>query len=270
MPHAPRLSHCALLALSLLLTPAARAATGVSMDVSRVELSALPGGTVNHAVTVLNPGGASEGAMTVSPSLRDFVLPPQGQAQFLPAGTGKNSLARWLQFTPQEFKLAPGQKQQVRYTVQVPANAAPGLYWGVLFFRSDTPAAPASGENSVSLNYTIDVGQIIYVQVGTPTVEARLNALEASYADGQISVGATVKNSGSGLIRAAGRAQVLDGQGRPVALLPIEESVALPGYSRTFSGHAGLALGPGQYQVLVALQYAKGKFFTGQTRLVVK
>lgn len=271
MPHAPRRSGLAFLALALLAAPPALAATGVSLDVSRVELSAQSGTSLNQAVTVQNPGVAGEQAMTVSPYLRDFLLPQSGNAQFLTPGTSKNSLAKWLQFPSQPFTLAPGQKQQVRYTVQVPPNTAPGLYWGVLFFKSDAPnATEVKGENAVSLAYSIDVGQIIYVQVGTSAVDARLSGVGAKYEGGQLNVDATVRNMGSGLLRAAGRAQVVDSRGQVVATLPIEESVALPGYTRTFSGNLGLGLGAGQYQVLIALQYAKGKFFTGQTKLVVK
>ncbi|MBB5234075.1 hypothetical protein [Deinococcus budaensis] len=266
-----RVARGVLLTLALGMPGVAHAASGVSVDVSRVELAAQPGATINHAVTVQNPARSGEAAMVVQPYLRDFVLPPSGQAQFLSPGSSKNSLARWLQFTPAQFTLAPGQKQQVRYTVQVPPGTPPGLYWGVLFFRSDAPyGAGLKGDNGVSINYAIDVGQIIYVQVGTPSLTAQLSGVGASYAAGQLSVSASVKNTGSSLVRAAGRAQVVDSQGKTVATLPIDESVALPGYTRTFSGNAGAALAPGQYQVLIALQYAKGKFFTGQTGLVVK
>ncbi|MPY66446.1 hypothetical protein F8S09_07015 [Deinococcus sp. SDU3-2] len=258
--------------LSLFAAPVARAATGVSVDVSRVELSAQPGSTVNHAVTVLHPGAANSGPMVVGAALRDFRFPESGEVQFLPAGTARNSLQRWLQVSPQSFQLTPGQRQQVRYTLQVPADAEPGLYWGVLFFSSNSPeqAAQAQPGNILGVTYTIDVGQIIYLQVGTPRLDAKLVGVQAAYDGGRIAVQATVRNAGTGLVRAAGRAQVVDSAGKAVGFLPIEESVVLPGYSRRFGGGGDLKLAPGQYQVLVALQYAKGKFFTAQTPLVVK
>lgn len=278
MLHAPHRSGyraaCRLLAFSLL-CPSALAATGVSVDVSRVELSVQPGASVNHAVTVSNPGTAQDSTMKVSTYLRDFVFPASGDVQFLGAGSTRNSLSKWLQFTPPEFILAAGQKQQIRYTVQVPAGTAPGLYWGVLFFKSDTDssvasAAPPSPASGVTVTYNIDVGQIIYVQVGSPTLNASLSTIGAEYANGQLNVSASIKNTGNALLRAAGRAQVIDANGQIVTTLPIGESVALPGYTRAFSGQAPATLKAGEYQVLLALQYAKGKVFTGQTRLVVK
>lgn len=283
MLHAPfrpdrrpaRFALASALLLSGLLASPALAATGVSVDVSRVELSVQPGGSVNHAVTVSNPGNRSDSGMKVSAYLRDFVFPTSGAVQFLNAGSTKSSLSKWFQFTPSEFTLGPGQNQQVRYTLQVPTGTPPGLYWGVLFFKSDTagaatPAASQNAPSGVTVQYNIDVGQIIYVQVGTPTLDAALSNIGAEYAGGRLNVSANIKNTGTALLRAAGRAQVIDASGQVVATLPIEEGVALPGYTRAFSGQAAADLKAGQYQVLLALQYAKGKVFTGQTRLVVK
>lgn len=274
-PYRPGRTPARFLLLSaLLLSSPALAATGVSVDVSRVELSVQPGGSVNHAVNVSNPGTLGDSGMKVSTYLRDFVFPTQGAVQFLNAGSTRNSLSKWLQFTPSEFTLGPGQNQQVRYTVQVPAGTPPGLYWGVLFFKSDSAAAAVAAsqnvQNGVTVQYNIDVGQIIYVQVGSPALDAALSNIGAEYTGGRLNVSASIKNTGNALLRAAGRAQVIDARGQIVATLPIEEGVALPGYTRTFSGQVPADLKAGQYQVLLALQYAKGKAFTGQTRLVVK
>lgn len=265
----PRLARLAL-ALFTLGTPA-RAATGVSLDVSRVELSVQPGQSLNHSVTVQNPGKAAEASMTIATYTSDFVLPVSGEAQYLSGGSLKTSLGRWLQVTPGTFRLGPGEKQQVRYTISVPAGAAPGLYWGVLFFKSESPGpAAAPSANSVTMNYKIDVGQIIYVQVGQARMDAKLSAVQASYAPDNVSVSATVKNLGTGLVRAAGRAVVVDSAGQTVAVIELGESVALPGYTRAFTGSAAQKLAAGQYQVLIALKYGQGKLFTSQTALVVK
>lgn len=258
----------------LALAAQAQAATGVSVDVSRVELSTAAGGSLNHAVTVNNPGKQGDPALAVNAYLSDFNFPLSGDAKFLPAGSTKNSLARWFQFTPPNFTLQAGQDQQVRYTIQVPAGTAAGLYWGVLFFKSETPGekpgASAPTNSGVSMKYHVDVGQIIYVQVGTPKLDAQLSELGVSYSSGELIVNATVKNAGTALIRAAGRAVVVDNAGKAVATVPIDESVALPSYSRTFTGKTALDLPPGQYQVVMALQYADNKRFTAQKELVVQ
>lgn len=252
--------------------PGARAASGVSLDVSRVELSVQPGGTLNHAVTVHNPGKAGETEMTVSAYISDFLLPVNGEAQYLTGGSTKNSLGRWMQVTPPTFKLAAKAQQQVRYTINVPPNTPPGLYWGVLFFKSDSPAAAAAAAsgNSVSMKYNVDVGQIIYVQVGPPRMDAKLTAASATYGADSVSISATVKNAGTALVRAAGRAVVVDAAGKPVAEVDLGESVALPGYSRAFTGRVSQKLPAGKYQVLIALKYGQNKLFTSQTALEVK
>lgn len=255
----------------LLLTCSALAASGVDLDVSRVELSAQPGATLTGGVKAINPGSADEAPLTVKAYFSDFVLPQSGPAKFMSPGGSANSIANWIRYTPDTFSLAPKLDQQVKYTIQVPQNAKPGLYWGVLFFHTDDPKKQKlNTEKGVSLDYQVDVGQIIYVQVGSPTLEGKISGLAADFQNGQLNVSATVKNTGSSLIRAVGRAQVRDKGGKVLLTLPVAEGVALPGYSRNFEAQGGGSLPPGQYQVLVALNYARGKFFTGETQLVVK
>ncbi|MFC3833598.1 MULTISPECIES: hypothetical protein [Deinococcus] len=258
-------------ALGALAGTTALAATGVSLDVSRVELAVQPGQSLNHSVTVRNPGKAGEAVMAIGTYTSDFVLPVTGEAQYVSGGSLKSSVGRWLQVSPGTFRLGAGESQQVRYTISVPAGTAPGLYWSVLFFKSDAPdaAKPAPSSNSVTMNYNVDVGQIIYVQVGQPRFDAKLTAVQAAYRGGTLNVSATVKNTGTALVRAAGRAVVVNAGGQPVATIDLGESVALPGYTRAFTGAGTPTLPAGQYQVLFALKYGQGKLFTGQAPLVV-
>ena len=83
--------------------------------------------------------------------------------------------------------------------------------------------------------------------------------MQSTYSAGGLNISATVKNAGTALIRAAGRAVVVDASGKTVATVDLGESVALPGYSRSFTGSAEQTLPAGQYQVLIALKYGQGK-----------
>lgn len=245
------------------------AQSGVEIDISRVELQAQAGGSVSTSLNVRHPGEADSKPMTVRPYLRDFLLPVQGTQTYAAPGSNPNSLGKWLQVTPTTFKIDPGKTQMVRYTVNVPPGTPPGLYWGALFFeaKADENAQKAG---TTSVRYQVDVGQIIYVQVGAGKFGGRLTGIEAALSGKTLNVAATISNDGTTLIRAAGRAQIRDSSGKVLATVPIGESVALPGNRRTFSGEGNLDLPAGHYDVLVAMQYAPGKFFTGQTALDVK
>lgn len=247
----------------------ALAQTGVEIDSSRIELQVQPGASVNSTVNVRHPGTVSSQPMTVRPYVRDMAVPVRGTQTFPPAGTTPNSLGKWIQVTPSTFSIAPGSTSPVRYTVTVPAGTAPGLYWGTLFFEANAGKAEQKA-GSTAVNYKVDVGQIIYVQVGTGQFGGRLTGLNAQVSGDSVQVDATIANDGTTLIRAAGRAQVRDQGGKVVVTVPIDESVALPGNRRTFAGEEKLNLPKGKYVVLVAMQYAPGKFFTGQTALEVK
>jgi hypothetical protein len=259
-----------LIAQQFLFASSASAQSGVDIDVSRIELRASPGASVSSTVNVRHPATIDTAAMKVKPYLRDLALPVSGTQTFPAAGSTPNSLARWIQVSPATFTLNPGKTQPVRYTVSVPAGTAPGLYWGALFFDAEADRA-ASKSGTTTINYQVDVGQIIYVQVGEGVFGGRLTGVAARMTGETLDVNATIANDGSTLIRAAGRAQVRDQRsGALIASVPIDESVALPGNRRTFAGQGKLTLPRGQYTVLIAMQYAPGKFFTGQTALEVK
>lgn len=260
----------ALLPSLVLFASTAGAQSGVDIDVSRIELRVSPGASVSTSVNVRHPTTVDTAAMKVKPYLRDLAVPVSGTQTFPAAGSTPNSLARWIQVSPANFTLDPGKSQTVRYTVSVPAGTTPGLYWGALFFDAEASRA-ATKPGTTTINYQVDVGQIIYVQVGEGVFGGRLTGVAARMSGDTLDVNATIANDGSTLIRAAGRAQVRDQQsGALIASVPIDESVALPGNRRTFAGQGKLALPKGQYTVLVAMQYAPGKFFTGQTALEVK
>lgn len=264
-PQYIRFIHIAVLSMATI----AQASSGVSLDVSRIELSTEPGGKITHTVTVTNPGKKGEPPMLIEPYLNDFLLPKNGKAKFLPAGSSKSTLTRWFNVSPAKFNLAPSSSQKIRYTIDIPADTKPGLYWGVLFFKSDGKGEKDK-EKGIGIKYNVDVGQIIYVQVGKPKMNAKLSSFKANYDNGELQVNAIINNAGSALVRAVGRAVVINDSGKEMGTLPIEESVALPGYSRTFTGLSKLKLPKGKYQVIMALKYAQNKRFTGQVDLAVK
>ena len=258
----------ALLALGLSFS-VAYASSGVTIDQPKVLYKLQPGQSVTNVVNVLNPGFSGEN-LEIKVAQNDWLLNPMGEPQYLSPGTLKQSLARWLTLSANTFALGGQNQRDVRYTLQVPAGTTPGLYWGVLFFNSQAQPNANVPKNGVALQYTVNVGHIIYVEVGETKVDGRIASLKAGFDKDKLTVTSSLRNQGTTYMGVQGKVEVRDAKGVMVAQGEVPNSLILPGYSRTFDTVMDKTLAKGKYLVLTALEYQKGKFYTGETTLEVK
>ena len=255
--------------LSFSVLSVAHASSGVTIDQPKVLYKLQPGQSVTNVVNVLNPGFSGEN-LEIKVVQNDWLLSPQGEPQYLSPGTLKQSLARWLTLPANTFALGGQNQRDVRYTLQVPPGTAPGLYWGVLFFNSQAQPNANVPKNGVALQYTVNVGHIIYVEVGEVKTDGRISSLKAGFDKDKLTVTAALRNQGSTYLGVQGKVEVRDAKGVMVAQGEVPSSLILPGYSRSFDTVIDKVLTPGKYLVLTALEYQKGKFYTGETTLEVK
>jgi hypothetical protein len=67
---------------------------------------------------------------------------------------------KWVQFDQTKYQIAPGSTVEVKYTLRVPENAAPGGHYGVLFAETDEQALQGTGVARKKR-----VGNLLYVTV---------------------------------------------------------------------------------------------------------
>jgi hypothetical protein len=128
----------------------------ITITPSSTELSAPPGGSENSTFSVVNDG-STDYTMEVSVSPYHVVgVSYDPQFSVLP---GTTDASKWIQLSgPATQDLGPGKVQNISYTLNVPANTAPGGYYAVIFAESIPPA----GKGVTALNR---VGDIIYITV---------------------------------------------------------------------------------------------------------
>ncbi|MBV9440786.1 MAG: hypothetical protein JOZ24_12420, partial [Candidatus Eremiobacteraeota bacterium] len=108
-------------ALGLLLTAPSSADISVDVSPAKYELQTQPGKQETFPITVRNTSGAP---VHIVASLSDYVLGPSGSYAFAPPGKSPFSLAKAVSINPREFDLEAGSFTQVRFSVEVPANAS--------------------------------------------------------------------------------------------------------------------------------------------------
>lgn len=187
--------------------------------------------------------------------LSDFTLDLDGQFTFSAVDSEKRSASSWVSFTTSVLDLGPHETRTVPYTVNVPAGAAAGTHWTVLFVEGE-PSDPVPGRSGASIS--VRVGHIIYVNVpelssagaiagmfgDPPTEPGRPYVLMTQYA-----------NTGNAAQGVEGTFVVRNDHGEAVIEADVERSVVLPGTDRAFQVNVFGPLPAGNYTALMVLNY---------------
>ncbi|EYB69200.1 hypothetical protein DEIPH_ctg011orf0192 [Deinococcus phoenicis] len=239
------------LLLTLLpVTAAAQATVGVD-PVARL-FTATPGQTITQVLNIYNPNAATQKLRIVA-YLTDMNISEVGETEFPPAGTLKESSAAWTTFTPAEIQLGGHETQQVRYTIQVPADAKPGTHWAMLMFEGQDPAA-IPGKTLAS--FRLRVAHTMYVNVQPVRAEGSItgifDALPKTETD-LYQIAVQYANTGNAATGVQGRVELRDARGDLAATLPLELTVALPGRTVLLKSSWAGPVPKGQYSALVIL-----------------
>lgn len=246
------------------------AAAQVSVEVSplRVELQAGPGATATQAVTVSNAGTE---AIRVRARLTDWGLSRDGSPQFegTPEG-GPYSATDWVRIAPPEQVLEPGREGTVRFSLAVPADAAPAGYRTAILFEFNPAAEPAAGGRQVQFRSRI--ATLIYVNVGAPPVDVELTDLRIRPGPEQTQVIAILANTSRRSVRTKGTLTLFDAAGTAVREVTVPDVPVLPESEREVAIQAFEAAAPlpaGTYRVEVKIDVGMPALLVGETTLTV-
>ncbi len=156
-------------AMSLVSAQAAPSGSGQALEIAPpvINLTANPGQTI---VTQISLRDISSGSLLVNGQVNDFVAGGEdGTPKILLEDDGQAnpySLKGWVAPLP-ELLLKPKQIKNLPVTIRVPANAAPGGYYGVIRFTATAPELKGTG---VSLSASL--GSLILIRVNGDVKES--------------------------------------------------------------------------------------------------
>ncbi len=133
-------------------------------------LEVKPGNIYPQTIRIDNP---TSDAVTFYPVAMNFKAKDElGNPDFIPANQTSEaySLAHWLRFTTGKNTLAPNQEMKFNFEIVVPADAAPGGHYGVIFFTNEPPPDP-SKVDITHVNLTTMLGALMLVKVPGEVVE---------------------------------------------------------------------------------------------------
>lgn len=206
-----------------------------------LDIKADPGQKIDTQITLRD---VSASALIVSGSVDDFTANGEDGVPKILLNQDEpipNSIKTWV--APlKELTLKPKQLQNLPVSIQVPKNAAPGGYYGVVRF---TVATPEMKETGVSLSASL--GALIFIRVNGDAKESL--AMDSFFAssDGKNKAGlfesspitfiVRAKNDGNVYERPTGQIGVTDAFGNMIANVNVnlEQRAILPQSTRKFA-----------------------------------
>lgn len=245
-----------------------------SMAVSpaRFELEMKPG-TETTVVVNLDyraPGDIKEPARIVA-SLNDWTLTKDGRVEYFRANSRPGSASSWMIYSPGEASVMPATVHQIRVTVSVPLDAAPGDHLAALIIEQ-RPETLKYEQNLRQMIVRYRMASVFYIKVSNLTKKGLIEDLYAESTPDNIIVTPTLKNEGNSVVRPTASVKVLDSEGKIVADMPeLEPLPVLAGSELKQPVVIAKTLAPGNYTVKYRIDFQDGgKASEGVTDLVVK
>jgi hypothetical protein len=218
--------------------------------------------------TTLKPGSTTEGVMKVvndSPEAITFTTEPRdfivvdsiGTPNFLPLNTlnKKYSASSWIAVHPATFTLAPKERIELNYYIQVPLDAKPGGHYAGAVFTAGGETGQDTGDTSV----TTQIGTLFYITVDGPVKE--LASVTKFFSNafqeyGPVKILTQVGNMGELHIRPTGTVKVSGWFGKTQTLTLPEYNI-FPEAVRDLEVEAGQKWMFGRYSAELMASYGK-------------
>jgi hypothetical protein len=247
---------------------AAPSGSGLSISPTISELTIKPGGTNHVTITLKN---ITVDDVVAKGEVDDFKADNiTGNPQIITnsTATNPNSLKKFIS-TVDDVPLAKGQQKSVVVGLDVPQNASPGAYYGIIRYRAVPKALNTPGPGQVAL--TASVGTIVLVtvpgqireQVQVKGIHVFRGAREGSFfVRPPTSIGITITNFGNGFERPFGTVEVHDVFNKTITSFqfnnPKQLGNILPNSTRTFTSNVKGLNRIGRYTVLASVSYGSG------------
>ncbi len=256
-----------LVVLITTLAPALLFSGEVSVSISpiRVEHLVKQGEKGTDTISVTNDGMAST---RLKVSIEDWTLTRDGNPIFMKVGKNPYSCAGWIRINPVDFRLAPGQTREVRYTVTVPEGIEDGGFRAAIVFETVPDVTPGEKARRVYLKGRI--AAILYEVVGKPAPEGQANRLNAHLKKEGMDFILALQNTGKVHFRTKGSIVVKDSNGNKAFEVELPDVPVLPESEREVKVSYDRVVPKGKYKATAVADIGKKKLIGAEATFEIK
>ena len=264
-----------LLTLGMVALPSAPAiaqqanGSGLSISPTRTELSIKPGQAGTVSITLKN---VTKGDVNAKALVNDFDSDNDTGEPKLITDESKQSAASIRNFLLglDDIPLKSGQQKDIIIPVQIPSDASPGAYYGVIRYQAVPVNDGSQGAGQVAL--TASVGSLVLIEVpGNITEKIQITSVKPYLSNGNSGsiftkkpslVGIHIKNLGNSFAKPFGQVQIQNMSGKQVYAYELNNSTPrgniLPNAQRTFKDELKGVSAPGRYKIVANISYGSG------------
>ena len=256
-----------LIGATLLALPSLLYSSGVSISVSpiRVEHLVKQGEKGTDMISVTNDG---TDPTRLKVTIEDWKLTREGNPAFMKVGGNPYSCAEWIRINPVDFRIAPGQTREVRYTVTVPPEVQDGGYHAAIIFETVPDVTPGERAKRVYLKGRIVT--IVYEVVGKPPVVGHATVLEVEPKKQGVDFVLTLQNTGKVHYRTKGTITVKDGSDQKVFEVAVPDAPVLPDSEREIKIPYDKPIPKGNYSALAVVDIGMKELVGAETRFTIE
>ncbi len=238
-------------AFGLLLPFVARGEFSIGAAPALLDIDSAPGQTEIRKVQIRNGGDVP---LVVRASLSDWQITKENTKEFLPIGQSKKTMAQWITISPTSQAIAPGNTVEFDVSINTPSTAK-GSHLAVIFFQTERDTKQQEDRQLV-LSGRVGV---LVMQRTTGHFETKLDIQNLSIAPPSDSHALTINwallNSGNAHTMPLNEISILDKAGKLVTTLRETGFRAFPNVLRPYTVESAVMLQPGDYQMILSVQY---------------
>jgi P pilus assembly chaperone PapD len=238
--------------LPLTSTSSFSAEVSISVSPIRVEHLVKQGEKGTDMISVINDGTAPT---RLRVSIEDWALTKDGNPMFMKAENSRYSCAEWIRINPVDFRLAPGQTREVRYTITVPQGVEDGGYRAAIIFETVPDVTPGEKVKRVFLRGRIVT--IVYELVGKPTPEGHSKGLRVELKKEGVDLIVALQNTGKVHYRTKGSITVKDADGKKAFEVDMPDVPVLPESEREVKVSYDKTIPKGKYTATAVMDIGK-------------
>lgn len=218
-----------------------------------------PGQKAVERIMVKN---TSKELVEVEAKQSDYFFNSEGANRYDDVGTLPRSNGAWIEVSPQQLRIPPGETLAFHYTMEVPLDSdLLGSYWSMILISAlpkDAPIADPKKERAVAVSATLRYGIQMITEVGTEG-KGSIKVTKASLTQGApgaegspapIALEMSLENDGTRHVRPELWLEVYSDEGAPLGKFPGEAKRIYPGCSTKISVDLS-ALPRGHYNALM-------------------
>lgn len=217
-----------------------------------LDITGKPGDVIEKTLKVTSIH--SESTQRYIMELRPFSADESGKTEIVDEEDPQYSLRSWVEFSPTEIELKPGETKVVNATIRIPLDAEPGGRYGAFLASTREEAAISSGAGAVTVQ---KVGALAFVTIeGDIRYSGYVKEFFASrfwYQQPPIEFTTKLFNNGTAHFRPKGFINLTNTFGQKVDAIAFPDNAVLPGNARVFKSEKD-GLGVGYYTASLFLQ----------------